>query len=108
MSEGVSYCLECWHCRLVGKKFIYIGESSRSACQRGREHLREMHMGKRTHPMVDHFEERHQGDPQFVVMRILMQAKTAMQRQVWESVTIDFTAEEVKAGCLNSKCEWGQ
>ena len=65
-------------------------------------------MGKKTHPLVDNFEEKHQGNPQFILMRILMQAETAMQRQIWESVNIDSRAEETKVGGLNLKSEWEQ
>ena len=60
-SEGIGYYLECWGCRLIGKRYQYVGESSRSMYQRGREHLREVNMGKKTHPLVDHFMEQHQG-----------------------------------------------
>ena len=37
-NEGVGYLLECWTCRLKGKAARYVGESSRSAFQRGKEH----------------------------------------------------------------------
>ena len=30
-SEGIGYQIECWPCRLEGKTFAYIGESSRSS-----------------------------------------------------------------------------
>ena len=55
-SEGVGYWLECQSYRLLSKEFVYIGESSILGYQRGREHLREVLMGKKTHPLVDHFE----------------------------------------------------
>ena len=29
-TEGVGYSLECWECRLVGRKYLYVGETSRS------------------------------------------------------------------------------
>ena len=36
--ESINYTLECITCRLEGKKATYIGETSRSPYQRGREH----------------------------------------------------------------------
>ena len=37
-NEGAGYVIECWLCRLEGKTFKYIGETSRSPFQRGKEH----------------------------------------------------------------------
>ena len=39
--EGVEYVIECWRCRSEGKKAKYIGKTSRSPYQRGREHQRD-------------------------------------------------------------------
>ena len=43
------------------KIYMYIGETSNSPYQRGREHLQEIKSGKKTHPMVLHFHEVHEG-----------------------------------------------
>ena len=59
--EGIGYMIECWPCRLQGKKYMYIGESSRSPYQRAGDHMREIQAGKKTHPMVEHFYNHHQG-----------------------------------------------
>ena len=53
--EGVGYSLECWECRLEGSKYIYIGETSRSPYQRGKEHERDIDRDKKAHPMCIHF-----------------------------------------------------
>ena len=37
-TESVGYHLECWRCRKEGKKVVYVGETSRSPYQRGKEH----------------------------------------------------------------------
>ena len=34
-SEGAGYYLECWECKLEGKTFKYVGETSRSPYQEG-------------------------------------------------------------------------
>ena len=82
---------------------MYVGETSRSGYQREREHLREVIMGKKTHLLVDHFEEQHKGIPHFFLMRVAKQAETAMERKIWESVHIDSLVAETPAGCLNLK-----
>ena len=70
-SEGITYALECLSCRKKGTKRIYIGESSRSAYQRGKEHLKDVREGVLDHPMVQHFWEEHGGKQQEVMMRVL-------------------------------------
>lgn len=41
-TEGVNYSLECLTCRRMGTKRIYVGESSQSHYQRGRDHKRKV------------------------------------------------------------------
>ena len=107
-TEGIGYVMECWLCRLQGQNFRYIGESSRSGNQRAGEHLAEIHARKKTHPMVQHHQEHHSGQPQEVLFRVVQKFKTALERQVWESVTIDSTNASLgHKRCLNNKTEWG-
>ena len=62
-SEGAGYMIECWTCRKEGKKAAYVGETSRSPYQRGKEHLKEVNeVRKKSHPLVCHFEESHEGE----------------------------------------------
>ena len=55
--EGITYTLECQTCRRKGIKRSYIGESSTSPYQRGKEHAKEVREGMLDHPMVQHFWE---------------------------------------------------
>ena len=88
--------------------FRYVGESSRSAHQRGKEHMREIAKGKNTHPLVIHFAEEHSGARQEIPLRIVGKFKTPLERQVWESVEIDSTIAKLgRTNCLNSRNEWG-
>merc|ERR1712105_111523 len=64
--EGVGYILECATCRKKGMKRQYVGESSRSPCQRGQEHMAEISNGVISHPLVIHFWEEHAGERQHV------------------------------------------
>ena len=84
----------------------YYGESSRSAYQRGNEHSREIREGVATHPLVMHFREEHGGQTQEILMRILCNHITPMDRQVKESLNI-LKASRIPEECLNLKSKWG-
>ena len=43
-----------------------------------------------------------------VTDRILTNPRTALERQIWESVAIDRMSSRSPEGCLNLKSEWGQ
>ena len=101
-TEGINYVLECGTCRDRGLKRQYWGESSRSTYQRGREHCREIRMGKLAHPMVLHFWEQHDGRQQPVLMRVTSKHLTALERQVRESINIEKCAKN-EMECLNLK-----
>ena len=88
--------------------FRYIGKSSRSGNQRAAEHMAEIAAWKKTHPMVQHHQEHHQGETQKVLFRVVGKFRTALQRQVWESVEIDSTTASIgHLHFLNNKTEWG-
>lgn len=106
-SEGAGYILECWNCRLEGRKEVYIGETSRSSYQRGREHQAEIEDRKATHPMVQNFQEIHRDQNQDILMQTIHLPRTALERQVWEAVMIDRLSTKPQQ-CLNLKTEWGQ
>ena len=70
--------------------------------------MKEIQSGKKTHPMVEHFGEFHQGVQQEVLFRTVASFQTALQRQVWESVEIEAKTNSIGFhACLNHKTEWG-
>ena len=87
--EGILYALDCQTCRKEGVRRQYVGESSRSGYQRGREHWKEVSEGAMTHPMTLHFIEEHNGIQQEILLWILNKFHTALARQVAESVLIE-------------------
>ena len=101
----MGYVIECWSCRTEGTPHKYIGESSRSPYQRGKEHGSEIKAGKATHPLTIHFEEAHNGNKQEVLIRVVKHARSPLSRQTWESVEID---RQDPTTCLNLKTEWGK
>ena len=68
---------------------------------------RRVEMRKQTHPLVVHSDESHGGKEVELLMRVMKQTETALQRQVWESVKIDSMAAKNPRSCLNLKNEWG-
>ena len=104
-SEGMNYSLECMSCRKRDILRIYLGETSRSSYQRGREHSKEIQKRTASHPFVIHCQEEHGGEIQPVLMRTLSSHLTPMDRQITESLNI--ILETRKPGnCLNLKSEW--
>ena len=79
-TESVGYHLECWGCRKEGRKAVYVGHTSRSPYQRGKEHQEEVDLTKKVHPLVIHFQEVHNGERQTILMRVLKSARTALER----------------------------
>ena len=87
----------------------YIGESSRSAFERGHEHLEKLaNLNSNSH-MLRHMLDKHEGvdfkDVQWG-MFIVEYKRSAFERQIQEAVTIE--KESKKCEILNSKAEWNQ
>ena len=59
MSQGVNYRVECNTCKSEGVKTHYHGESSRTAFDRGEEHLQALRRRDVEHPLWKHFQEHH-------------------------------------------------
>ena len=87
---------------LKGRKALYVGETSRYPYQRGREHCKEVEDAKKSHPMIIHFSEKHEGCRQEIVMRTIKETRTALERQAWESVAIERLARDPE----NLKNQW--
>ena len=88
-------------------KSTYIGESSRSAFQRGQEHLDGAHRGDPKNPLVRHAEDYH-GMKEVVPpfrMEIARGFLKPLPRQICEAVAIEGGASGADM-MLNSKAEW--
>ena len=83
-----THCRPCREDRQVDK--IYIGESARSAFERGSEHLSDYKANKEDSHMFKHFCDDHSSEetrPKFK-MRILKSHRTPLYRQVHEAILI--------------------
>ena len=88
-----------------GPHYRYIGESSRSAFERGGEHLKDLHFKRTKSHLLRHCVDVH---PDMIPeevdfkMKILTTHKSAFERQIREAVVLDYYAGPL---ILNSKLE---
>lgn len=98
-STGVTYELVCRACQ-----HKYIGETSRSAYTRGKEHLSSLERQEENSVMWRHSCDVHGGNvPDFVMNVTGTFQNDAMLRQITESVLINKVQE---GQLINSKSEW--
>ena len=96
---GVTYGLVCQLCRQK-----YIGETSRSAYTRGKEHLRALEQREQSSVMWRHSCEKHDGSvPGFTMNVTGMFQSDAMLRQISESIQINKVQQDQ---LINTRSEW--
>ena len=86
----------------------YIGETSRSAYERGLEHLKDFEDMKAESHMIKHYLENHEDEEMMSMefgMRIVRKPRTAFNRQIAESVMIQSNKNH---NILNSKSEYNR
>ena len=91
------------------KLFKYVGETRRSAYERGWEHLNDFGQLKTSSHMLKHAVGQHEGQDTSEIklgMKIICQAKLSFERQIAESVLIQ--AERKKHTMLNSRAEYNR
>ena len=97
-AQGVTYRIECQGC---GNK--YIGETSRSAYTRGKEHLKDLDSATERSVLKNHCNERHGGLLQDFKMDVTEVFNgDPMLRQISEAVTIRREGRNT----MNNKNEW--
>ncbi len=96
---NVTYDIECGECNAV-----YVGQTSKNAYSRGKEHARQMISG--TSPMSNHCRKEHAGDEPFFKMNVTGSfGNDAMLRQISESVLIHHNRVGGRS-TMNTKGEW--
>ena len=93
-----------------GCKFVYVGETSRTVCERFHEHHTDYGKRLETSHMAKHSSLAHGLDsvqPEFDV-RIVKFFKTAIERQVYEAIRISSRASEPGINVMNSKSEFNR
>ena len=104
--EGVVYLMTCQKCEEMGTKVHYVGESARTAFDRGSEHLSALNKRNPESPLVEHNNECHKEDHSMFKMEILAYPRSNLQRQAMEASKIMMMSASSKL--LNRKGEWGQ
>ena len=99
--ENVTYKIECEEC-----KDVYIGETSRNAYTRGREHLSQMQRKDKNSILHRHQEQKHKDKetPSFR-MTVTGSYRSALDRQITEAVQIN---RQPTDKLINNKCEFRQ
>ena len=99
--DNITYQIKCSQC-----KDIYIGESSRNAYTRGKEHLYQMEKKDKDSIMLRHYNHKHRENetPTFK-MTILGTYRNALDRQISEAVKISRTPRDT---LINNKSEFRQ
>ena len=106
MRQGLVYRLSCETCKEGEKKVSYVGETSRTAYDRGLEWLTSLRRGDSSNPLEAHALEEHPNAPREFKMEILKMAESPLIRQITEAMLITEYGES--STILNSKGEWGQ
>ena len=104
MVQKITYRVVCNHYTKAGRKSEYIGESSRTGYDRGADHFKALTNKDQTNPLVEHWQDSHQGVDWDFSMTIIKVHDSALQRQVAEGFAIgNFKGDTL----LNRKGEWG-
>ena len=97
--QSVTYEMKCAECG-----DIYIGETSRSAYTRGKEHMKSLAKREERSVLWKHRKEKHNSKTQKFEMNVTgFYSNDAMLRQISEGVRINKVPE---GSLMNSKSEW--
>ena len=104
LKHNVTYSITCNTCLENGTKRVYWGETSRSWWDRCLEHETALRTGNTKYAIVKHQLMEHADVLPNFSYKVDKTWKTALERQVGESILID---NEDKSCILNSRSEWG-
>ena len=102
-TDGVTYEVKCKRCDCV-----YIGETSRNAYTRGKEHASDVNNRRENSPLYTHILEKHDGDGDIDDFRMCVTGvytNDATKRQIAEAVKIK---EKDDLTIMNRQEEWRQ
>ena len=102
--EGITYELKCDECEKKGITIKYIGQSSRSICERKKEHDDGQRKMNVENALWKHSSNEHEGKQMSYSAKVTGTYKTVMARRISEWVYI--ARESMKYKLMNSKGEW--
>ena len=101
-SRNLVYSNVCLTCKEQGVDTMYIGETGRSVGERALEHWEDWKSRKEGSHITDHMKSYHEGEEPQMKLQTTKKCKTALQRQVSETINIKF--QKTKGSIiLNSK-----
>ena len=104
MTKNITYQITCQLCSEEGRTSQYIGESDSTSYDRGGDHLKALNSKDETNPLVEHWQNSHQGVEWRYTMKVTKVHDSALQRQVEEGFSIgNYRGDTL----LNRKGEWG-
>ena len=98
--RNLVYSNQCLDCKEKGKVSIYLGETSRSAYERGGDHIDDYRRKKEDSHILKHQMTEHSHSAPNYQFRILARFQSALMRQVTEAVLI---RRQEEGTVLNSK-----
>ena len=98
--ESVGYEMSCEECAENGHRYVYLGETGRTAAIRCREHLDDL--SKRRGSLWPHCRDVHGGQPKKFRSKVVGCFRNPLERQLNEAQRISSETGEV----LNRKDEW--
>ena len=103
--KNIVYTNICQKCKEEGRDAGYIGETGRSVGERTGEHWDDWKKRAKGTHINDHMEDCHKGEEPDMKLEIVKRCKTALQRQVSETINIKF--QKMKGSLiLNNKLEY--
>ena len=105
--RNVVYKTWCLTCQKRNRDSLYLGETARTAFERGGEHSRDFKTKKENSHMFCHHEQEHleKGEEAVFAMKVVRSHKSALERQINEAVLI---ANSWGSNLLNSKLEYNR
>ena len=98
--ESVGYEISCKNCSEGGERFVYLGETGRTAAIRCREHIDDVN--KRKGSLWPHCREKHDSQPVEFKCEVVGSFRNPLERQLNEAWRI----RNEDGVVLNSKDEW--
>ena len=95
-------------CEKESSSSKYVGQTSRSAFERGSEHLKGLIDKNENSPLYKHAAEEHNSDFIEFKMKVLKKHYSAFSRLIHEAVLIERIAANPMISVLNSKSEFGR
>ena len=105
--KNIVYDITCGNCEAKEQKTVYTGMTSRTAFERGKEHISKLNGCAQDSALYKHTEEVHFGEEVKFKMKTVKKHFSSLQRTLHEAVRIRRQSENPNIISLNSRGEFG-